>query len=244
MEAFASTDSAQVSHVVIDLVYPNTGSANSSASAFPTATSLSSTSGSASYITSSSPEPSTLMTVFTSSPSSESTSATTTVSPKSTTTHFVDPRTPPASSTSYDLSSSSTESSIATFVPAAPPSNAHIARLAEIILPSVVGGAGIGAGVGTALWKLFGKLADAASVARALKQAQRVELLDRITARQEAWNTYIERRVLMEEGRNPGILTTDQVNKIRAVENGGESIWNSNVRSLAALGTEKAINQL
>ena len=108
----------------------------------------------------------------------------------------------------------------------------------------MVGGAGVGAGVGTALWKLFGKLADAASVARTLKQAQRVELLDKLTARQEAWNAYIERRVLLEEGRNPGVLTTDQVNQIRAVENAGESIWNSKVRSLAACGTEKAVYQL
>ena len=90
-----------------------------------------------------------------------------------------------------------------------------------------------------ALRQFLGELAktkpgeSAASIARSLKRAQRVEFLDKLSRQQRAWDLFVERRILMEQGRKPGILTTEQVNSIRAVEESGESIWSSEVGSTA-----------
>ena len=46
----------------------------------------------------------------------------------------------------------------------------------------------------------------------------------------------------MEEGRHPGILTNNQINKVSSVEQGGESIWRSQVRSIAAFGNERSVD--
>ena len=106
-----------------------------------------------------------------------------------------------------------------------------MAKLAQIIVPSVAGGVGIG----VALRHFLAKLAEtqpgesAASVARALKLARKTELLDKLTAKQQKWIRHDERRILIEQARNPGILTTEQVDSIRALENSGESIWNGDV---------------
>ena len=128
--------------------------------------------------------------------------------------------TTPASSTSHDLPSSATQSSIATFAPPGEPSNANMAKLAEIIAPSVIGGIG----VGTALWKFLGLLAKqrpgetAASVARSLQEAKRVELLDKLSARQRAWDLHLERSILNEAATNSEILSEDQMMAIRSQE--------------------------
>ena len=128
--------------------------------------------------------------------------------------------TTPASSTSHDLPSSVTQSSIATFAPPGEPSNADMAKLAEIIAPSVIGGIG----VGTALWKFLGLLAKqwpgetAASVARSLQEAKRVELLDKLSARQRAWDLHLERSILKEAATNSEILSEDQMMAIRSQE--------------------------
>ena len=128
--------------------------------------------------------------------------------------------TTPASSTSHNLPSSATQSSIATFAPPGEPSNANMAKLAEIIAPSVIGGVG----VGTALWKFLGLLAKerpgetAASVARTLQEAKRVELLDKLSARQRAWNLHLERSILKQAATDPEILSEDQIMAIRSQE--------------------------
>ena len=127
------------------------------------------------------------------------------------------------------------------FTPSAPPSNAHIAKLAEAIVPSVVGGAGIG----VALWKFFGKLAEsqpgesAASVAQSLERARKVRFVDELSPQGRDWVLLRERRILMAQNRKPPILDEEQVRKIRAMETGGESIWNGMVRSSAPFGIEK-----
>lgn len=104
-----------------------------------------------------------------------------------------------------------------------------------------------GAGIGTGLWRLFGKLAKsqkaAGSVARALRMAQKTELLDSLSKKQQVWIRHIERMALLEEGRNPGTLTRDQARRVRLVEQGGESIWNGNVRWITASGNENSVNQ-
>ncbi|KAL9135510.1 MAG: hypothetical protein Q9175_003296 [Cornicularia normoerica] len=185
----------------------------------------------ASHVTSSGTEPSTLIAVNTKTPSPGSAKVVFAVS-TAFTTQFVTAISTSASSTSRDPSSLATESSTATFVPGAPPSNSHIAKLAEIIVPSVVGGAGMGWAIGPKLWTFFGKLAEtqpgesAASVARSMKMARQTQLLEKLSTQQQQRALFYERRILMEEGRNPGTLTTDQANRIRAVERGGESIWN------------------
>lgn len=111
----------------------------------------------------------------------------------------------------------------------------------------MVGGVATGVGVGPKLWKFFRKLAKdretAADVARNLKLARRTEILEKLDRSNRRRARYYEARVLMEEGRNPGTLTPAQVSSIRDVETGGESIWNSEVRSIAAFGNEKSLNQ-
>ena len=52
----------------------------------------------------------------------------------------------------------------------------------------------------------------------------------------------LERRVFMEEGRHPGILTNNQKNKVSSVEQSGESIWSSQVRLIAAFGNERPVD--
>ena len=95
-----------------------------------------------------------------------------------------------------------------------------MAKLAEIIAPSVIGGIG----VGTALWKLLGLLAKqwpgetAASVARSLQEAKRVELLDKLSARQRAWDLHLERSILKEAATDSEILSEDQMMAIRSQE--------------------------
>ena len=231
--------SSLVSHITSSTteVSPISGLANASVSAFQIPTSLNATSSLVSHITPSATQASTLIKIHTTSPSSRFTNTATTVTKKSTTTRSILKSTS-ASPNSHDLSMSATKS---IFKPTAPPSNAHIAKLAEIIVPSVVGGAGIG----SALWKLFGNIAQrgqsAISVARSLRMARQTQLLDKLSPQQAAWDKYYMRRTLMEEGRKPGTLTAEQVNGIRAVENGGESIWNGGVRSIATFGKVRSL---
>lgn len=103
--------------------------------------------------------------------------------------------------------------------------------------------------MGVALRHFLGKLAEmqpgesAASVARTLKMARKTELLEKLSAKQRDWVLQDVRRILMEEARNPGILTTDQVDSIRALENSGESIWSGEVSRIAAFGNEKSVDQ-
>ena len=66
--------------------------------------------------------------------------------------------------------------------------------------------------------------------------------MDMVAADRITRVVYLERRVFMEEGRHPGILTNNQKNKVSSVEQGGESIWRSQVRLIAAFGNGRPVD--
>ena len=146
----------------------------------------------------------------------------------------------PASSSSSDPSTTPTESSKPTFLPVAPPSNAHMAQLAGIIVPPVVGGVAAGAAVGPKLWKFFGKMAKkmegrrtAAQIARELAElrdkgqaARDIEATENMLSEaQRRTDINMLRQILTEEATNPGLLNEAQVESVSMVESGAESIW-------------------
>ena len=78
---------------------------------------------------------------------------------------------------------------------------------------------------------------------RSTELARKTEILNKLD-RSNLWRTrYYEARILLEEGRNPGTWTPEQVSSIRDIESGRESNWSSEVRPIAAFGNEKSVNQ-
>lgn len=80
-------------------------------------------------------------------------------------------------------------------------------------------------------------------VARTLRMAQKAEFLDSLSSKQQGWIRFLLRRILLEQGREPGTLSAEQANLARLAEQGGESIWDGPVRSIAAFDKEKSAEQ-
>ena len=100
-------------------------------------------------------------------------------------------------------------------------------------MPPVAGGIAAGAAVGPKLWNFFGKLAKkvkghhtAAKIARDLAEARDFKATENmLNEAQQRTNINMLREILMEEGRNPGLLSEAQVESISSAESGVESIW-------------------
>ena len=108
----------------------------------------------------------------------------------------------------------------------------HVAKLAEIIAPSVAGGTGLSITVGWAIWKFLGERAEAEGKVGAevietqsavVRSLARVSSMSRLSG-DTVWPGdlaadldrvgTIENSILQEEAVNPGILTNLQVAQI------------------------------
>lgn len=77
------------------------------------------------------------------------------------------------------------------------------------------------------------------SIARALQTLKKGRDVE---SPEYKWARYLDRRILVEAGRNPDVLDTFQRERIRAIENGEGSIWQGEVRSIAAFGNRNSVD--
>lgn len=138
-----------------------------------------------------------------------------------------------ASSTSSDLPSSATGSSIDAFGPRGPPNNAHVIKLAEIVLPTV----GVPLVVTAAYARFLVKTLKKEHGMRIIDLRRRIKKLREWQKMLEGelqtyrdWEIWMLRKMLTEEAEHPGSLFSDQqIRRIREMEaDYGESIWNGN----------------
>ena len=88
----------------------------------------------------------------------------------------------------------------------------------------------------------------AADLARKLQEARDIEATETMLDEAELRvATHLERQILVEQARNPGLLNQAQVEGVKLVESDGESIWSGMpdmlVRMIVAVRIQKFVDK-